>query len=191
MARQSIALAFVTSILIFSGGSSSSGEEAAKQQYRIKPSDVVVPADVPLGQYRRSIQPFENWILICDENLKAKNRVCNVSQTIVDETGAMIFSWSLAATQKGQPFLILRTAPDAKTEAGISLSFAEVKEPLRAGFQGCSPTVCVGQVAVVPLLKSMIGKGAAATVSYQTKAGQTVTLNAPLKGLREAVASIK
>jgi len=190
MTRQSIALAFITSILIFSGGSPSSGEEAAKQ-YRIKPSDVVVPADVPLGQYRRSIQPFENWILICDENLKAKNRVCNVSQTIVDETGAMIFSWSLAATQKGQPFLILRTAPDAKTEAGISLSFADVKEPLRAGFQGCSPTVCLGQVPVAPLLKSMIGKGAVATVSYQTKTGQTVTLSAPLKGLREAVASIK
>ena len=53
-------------------------------RYRIKPSDVAVPPDVKLGDYQRTIRPFENWTLICDENLKARKKVCNVSQIIED-----------------------------------------------------------------------------------------------------------
>lgn len=50
--------------------------------YRIKPSDVVLPPEVKLGDYQRTIRPFDNWTLICDENLKARKKVCNVSQII-------------------------------------------------------------------------------------------------------------
>ena len=50
--------------------------------YRLKGPDIVLPPGVPLGQYRRIFQPFPNWTLICDENLKTRQVVCNVSQTV-------------------------------------------------------------------------------------------------------------
>ena len=33
-----------------------------------------VPQGAELGRYRRTIQPFENWELRCDENLKTKKK---------------------------------------------------------------------------------------------------------------------
>jgi invasion protein IalB len=44
------------------------------------------------GQYKRTIQPFENWTLICDENLKKKEKVCNLSQIISDASGNQVFA---------------------------------------------------------------------------------------------------
>ena len=60
------------------------GQEPVASGYRIKPSDVALPPDAKLGEYQRTTRPFENWTLICDENLQARQKVCNVTQIIED-----------------------------------------------------------------------------------------------------------
>lgn len=193
-ARQAILFTVVSTIL--GGGIPAAAQDAkapsqSVSEYSVKPSDVALPADVPLGQYRRIFQPFPNWTLVCDENLKAKRSVCNVSQTVIDKSGKTAFSWSLAAEQSGRPFMILRTARDAKTDTPIELRFPGVKAPVKVTFDGCDASVCLGKTLVGPVLSGQIEKGAVATVIYRTTAGNVITLPAPLRGLKEAVASIK
>jgi invasion protein IalB len=181
--------AFMVCLLLF--GPYAAGQEATSSDYRIRPSEVVVPPDLKLGDYQRTIRPFENWTLICDENLKVRQRVCNVTQIIEDQAGQIAFSWSLAATKGGNPYMILRTAPVAKSDGLVSLSFDGQKEPVQIKLDGCSKAVCVGMLPVGPMMREQISKNAAPTVSYPTTDGRTISVTATLKGLSTAVKAIK
>ncbi|MBZ9960758.1 invasion associated locus B family protein [Mesorhizobium sp. B2-4-2] len=180
---------FLLTCLALAGGLSLAAAQATAP-YRIKPSDVAVPPDVKLGQYQRTIRPFENWTLICDENLKARKKVCNVSQVIEDGAGRMAFSWSLAATQDGKPYMILRTAPNAKSDGLVSLKF-DGRDPIDVHLNGCNEVVCVGMLPVGPVMRQQIVQKATPAISYPTVDGQTITVTATLKGLSEALAPIK
>ncbi|TPN44063.1 MULTISPECIES: invasion associated locus B family protein [unclassified Mesorhizobium] len=159
--------------------------------YRIKPSDVVLPPEAKLGEYQRTIRPFENWTLICDENLKARKKVCNVSQIIEDAAGKMAFSWSLAATQDGKPYMILRTAPNARSDGLVSLKFDGQPQPIDVHLNGCNEMVCVGMLPVGPVMRQQIARKATPAISYPTVDGQTITVTATLKGLTEALSPVK
>ncbi|NTJ61836.1 invasion associated locus B family protein [Agrobacterium rhizogenes] len=180
---------FMACMLLF--GPIAAGQDAALPNYRIRPSEVVVPPEAKTGEYQRIIRPFENWTLICDENLKIRQRVCNVTQIIENEAGQVAFSWSLAATKKGDPYMILRAAPVAKSDGGILLQFAGRKEPIQVRFNGCNSTVCVGMLPVGPVMREQISKSTAPTVSYPTADGNTISVTANLKGLSTAVKAIK
>lgn len=194
MLRQATPPALIlVACLLLPGSPPAAGQEvtqAVSGAYRIKPSEVAVPSDVPVGQYRRSIQPFENWTLICDENLHAKQMVCNVSQVIVDQSDKLVFSWSLAATQDGKPFMILRTSPNAKSDGKISLKFPGRANPVNIAIDGCNSVVCVGKVPVGPILREHIGKQSDPQISYSTMSGETISVTASLKGLATALSAI-
>lgn len=175
---------------LFLSGPQAAGQEAASTAYRIRPPEVVVPANATLGQYQRMIRPFENWTLICDENLKARQKVCNVTQTIENQAGQLAFSWSLAATPEGKPYMILRTAPVAKSDGLVSLKFEGRKEPVKVQLDGCDRTVCVGMLPVGPIMREQISKNSASTVSYPIRDGRTVSVTATLMGLSKAVEAI-
>ncbi|MGO4566492.1 invasion associated locus B family protein [Rhizobium sp. 2YAF20] len=182
--------AFIACLLL-SGPHAAAQEQASSSDYRIKPSEVVVPPDLKLGDYQRTIRPFENWTLICDENLKVRQRVCNVTQIIENQAGQVAFSWSLAATKAGNPYMILRTAPVARSDSPISLTFEGRKEPLQIQLDGCSNAVCIGMLPVGAIMREQISKNATPTISYPTTDGKTVSVTATLKGLSTAVKAIK
>jgi invasion protein IalB len=171
-------------------GPHAAGQEAAAPGYRIKPSEVAVPADAKLGSYQRITRPFENWTLICDENLEARKKVCNVTQIVENQAGQMAFAWSLAATQEGKPYMILRTAPVAKTDGLVSLQFEGRPEPVKIELDGCNEAVCIGMLPVGPIMREQISKSAAPTISYPTRDGRIVSVTATLKGLSAAVEAI-
>jgi len=181
--------AFMACVLLF--GSCAAGQEGASLNYRIKPSEVVVPPELKPGDYQRIIRPFENWTLICDENLKVRQRVCNVTQIIENAAGQIAFSWSLAATKKGEPYMILRTAPVARSDGRISLKFEGRQEPIQVKLDGCSQTVCVGMLPIGPTMREQISKSTMPTVSYPTADGGVISVTANLKGLSTAVKAIK
>ncbi|WP_273795066.1 invasion associated locus B family protein [Brucella intermedia] len=183
-----VTFVIVASILL--PGATAFGQEDRALGFRIRPSEVTVPEGIRPGQYQRIIRPFENWTLICDENLQKKERVCNVTQIIENQAGQMAFSWSLAATQDGNPYLILRTAPVAKADGSVSLKFDGRKEPVQVALDGCNQAVCVGMLPVGPIMREQIAKNTAPRVSYATTDGRTITVTATLKGLAKAVESI-
>ncbi|WP_245928416.1 invasion associated locus B family protein [Bosea psychrotolerans] len=172
-------------------GQRSAGQAPTGSDYRIKPSDVTLPANAKLGSYRRITQPFENWTLICDENLQTRQKVCNVTQTIEDSAGRLAFSWSLAATKDGKPYMILRSTSDAKYPGSIALRFQGRTDRIKVELDGCNAAVCVGMLPVGPAVREQIAKSAAPEISYETTSGTTVTLAATLKGLSKAVEAIK
>ena len=180
---------FLVACLLLSGHNAA-GQEVISSGFRIRPSDVAVPADVKPGDYQRTLRPFENWTLVCDENLKARQRVCNVTQVIENRAGQLAFSWSLAATKEGKPYMILRTAPVARSDGLVSLKFEGRSEPVRIQLDGCNAAVCVGMLPVGPIMREQISKNAAPTVSYPTRDGKTVSVTATLKGLSTAVEAI-
>lgn len=159
--------------------------------YRIKPSEVVPPSDVKLGDYQRTIRPFENWTLICDEKVKARQRVCNVTQTIENQQGQIAFSWSLAATKEGSPYMIVRTAPIANANAPVTFAFEGRKDPVKIRLDGCNQAVCIGMLPVGPIMRDQISKNSSPTISFASKSGKTISVVAPLSGLSEAVEAIK
>lgn len=176
---------FLTSAL---GGLPAAGQEA--RRFSIKPAEVRLPDGVAFGDYRRVIQPFENWILICDENFKTKKKICNITQTIVDQHGQTAFSWSLAATQDGKPMMIMRVPPTVGSDKDLLLRFPD-KPELHIKTTGCDALVCVALMPVGPLIREQIAKGTAAQLSYAIAEQGTVMLNPPLKGLSKALAAIK
>lgn len=167
------------------------GQEQASSGFRIRPSEVAVPATAKLGEYQRTIRPFENWILICDENLTVRQRVCNVTQSIENQAGQIAFSWSLAATDDGKPYMILRTAPIAMSDGVVSLKFEGRTEPVKVQIDGCTQAVCVGMLPVGPIMREQISKNAAPIISYPTRDGKTISVTATLQGLSTAVEAIK
>lgn len=167
------------------------GNQAAAGGYKIKSSDVLVPEGVPLGKYRRIIHPFENWTLICDENLKTRRKVCNISQTFTDEAGAQVFSWSLAANVDGKPFMILRVPPAIGAGSEISLRLAGTDRDIDVAVKACDASVCIGYQPVGPILRQEIVKETTARVSYSLSVGQNVSIDAPFKGLAAALSAIK
>jgi invasion protein IalB len=152
---------------------------------------VVIPEGAELAKYRRTIQPFENWELRCDENLKAKKKICNITQTILDRQGQFAFSWSLAATENGKPLMILRTRSGLGEGKAVILSFPSRKEPVTIETNGCDANVCVALLPVGPVMREQIAKEANVQVSYKDTAETTLVFEAPLKGLAAALAAIK
>lgn len=191
MTRYAVSAIAMSLTCLLLSGPRAAGQEAVPPAYRIKPSDVAVPANVKLGQYQRTTRPFENWTLICDENLQARKKVCNISQSFIDQSQALIFSWSLAADEKGKPFMILRTPSQIGAGSKLSLKFAGRKQPVDVQLQGCDASVCVGYVPVGPVLREQIGKETTVQVSYSLPSGATVSLDAPFKGLKTALSTIK
>ncbi|UXN03920.1 MULTISPECIES: invasion associated locus B family protein [unclassified Bartonella] len=179
-----IALAFS----LMGGGESFS--QQPEQNYFPHPPELSVPDGEP-GQIRRAIMQFNNWTLICDEDLPAKKQVCNVTQSIVDRTGNVVFSWSLAASDNGQPFFLLRALPTADKTKPIQMFFQNRKEPVNIDYVDCNESLCLAQTRVGPVLSAAIDTGAMAFISYPLQDGSNFQFYAPLKGLKEAVQSIK
>jgi len=190
MTRRPLTDALILVVCLFLSGQDAAGQEVISSGFRIRPSEVAVPPKVAPGQYQRMIRPFENWTMICDENLKARQRVCNVTQTIENQAGQLAFSWSLAATAEGKPYMILRTAPIAKSDGPVSLKFEGRKEPVKVQLDGCNAAVCVGTLPVGPIMREQISKNSAPVVSYPTRDGKTISVTVTLKGLSTAVKAI-
>ena len=159
--------------------------------YTVKPAEVTLPAGVPLGQYRRTFQPFPNWTLICDENFLKKQKVCNIAQTILGPDGSTVFSWSLAASQDGQPILILRAPPSIGKNGTIQLNLADGAPPIKAAVQGCDPATCLAYQPLGARLRSAVKKGLVVDISYAAGTQlQTLSFRAPLAGLAAALGAI-
>ena len=159
--------------------------------YNIKPSDVALPEGAQIGQYRRIFQPFPNWTLVCDENFVSKKKVCNIAQTIVGPNGENVFSWSLAADQKGQPLFILRLPPTVGEGKSVRLGVPDGGPPIVVGIAGCTVVNCLAYQIVSPRLRAGVEKGVAIEVSYPTStSASNVAFLAPLAGLSHALAAI-
>lgn len=160
---------------------------APQPPFAISASEVGVPEGVAMGAFQRTIRPFGNWTLVCDDDLSRNSTVCNVRQTVSDSAGSLVFSWALALTQEGRPFMLLRTAPMADPEANVSIRFEGRSEPVEVRFDGCNDVVCVAVLPVGPIMRSEIARNAAPTVAYRTRDGATITVQPTLEGLSDVL----
>ena len=159
--------------------------------FAVKPSDVVLPSDVPIGQYRRSFRPFPNWTLICDENLARRQKVCNIAQTILGPDGNPVLSWSLAANQGGEPLFIIRTPPSLGDKGLIRIDIPDGQPPLAVPVTGCDAKICLAYLPAENRLRAAVAKGVAVTVAYAVGTPPVVTsFKAPLDGLSAALAGL-
>ncbi|SED98899.1 invasion associated locus B family protein [Bradyrhizobium erythrophlei] len=159
--------------------------------YAVKPSDVVVPEGETLGEFRRMIQPFKNWTLICDESLKSKRRVCNITQSIVNAQGAVAFNWSLIATADGKPLMAMRIPAAAGVGAQIELAMGDSPDRIVAQTDRCDASFCFATIAIGNVLRRHIRAATPCLVSYPLPQGGPVVLAAPLDGLSGVLAKLK
>lgn len=184
----------VLSICIFafltSGSFAVAGQED-NARYFLKPSEVPLPQGTEWGQVRRTIQPFENWTLICDENLKRKEKTCNISQIVINRSGEQVFSWSLAATREGEPFMLLRVPATASKNNPLAVSFPGHPRPVLLTYKGCDNSICLAMMPVGPVTRENIEKESDVTIAYTISTKQQIEIVVPLKGLSEALKAIK
>ncbi|MDH2343895.1 invasion associated locus B family protein [Bradyrhizobium sp. SSUT77] len=170
---------------------SAAAQSAPPPAYAVKPSDVVVPEGETLGEFRRMIQPFRNWTLICDESLKTKRRVCNVTQSIVNAQGAVAFNWSLIATADGKPLMALRIPVVGGVGAQIELAMGDSPDRIVVQTDRCDANFCFATIAIGNVLRRHIRAATPCRVSYQSPQGGPIVLEAPLDGLSGVLAKLK
>ena len=159
--------------------------------YTVKPSDVAVPEGETLGEFRRMIQPFKNWTLICDESLKSRRRVCNVTQSIVNAQGAVAFNWSLIATADGKPLMAMRIPAAAGVGAQIELAMGDSPDRIVAQTDRCDASFCFATIAIGNVLRRHIRAATPCLVSYPLPQAGPIVLAAPLDGLSGVLAKLK
>ncbi|UWF59032.1 invasion associated locus B family protein [Brucella sp. 2716] len=163
--------------------------------FAVKSTEIMVPDGVSAGEYRRITHPFPNWTLVCDENLKVKKRVCNITQTIMHEKGLVVFSWSLAAAENGKPYMIMRIPAVVGVRQEIRLDFGDGTPIIVSKTHGCEGAVCIAYLPVGPRLRGYIAKGSVPKVSYPVPdirrgSADWLMFYAPLSGLANALAAI-
>lgn len=183
--------ACLTALLAMGIAAPAYGQEPQPVAVMVKPSDVVVPQGEALGEYRRIIQPFKNWTLICDESLKSKRRVCNLTQSIVTMQGGAVFHWSLAATADGKPLIMMRVPAGVGVGQRIELRMGETQDRIVAPVDRCDANFCFATIAVGNMLRKHIRAGTECAVSYQDAQAGAIVFRAPLDGLLGALAKLK
>lgn len=158
--------------------------------FRLKPPEMTIPAGAKPGSLRRILQPFEDWLLICDENLTARKRVCNATQTLTDRDGGMTFSWSLAATMSGRPAFIIRVPRSIAGDGYVVLSFSAKDNPIPVSLASCDKNVCIGFLPVTADVQERIDERSIVAIEIGANS-PGVKLQAPLAGLSLAVKSIR
>lgn len=156
--------------------------------FRIKANEMA-PSGPP-GEVRRVVQPFGTWTLICDEDLKARRKVCNVSQVLVDDAGQPAFNWSLAATRGGAPVIILRAPSGGLAARHVAIAFRPGEAAGEYDLPACDAQTCLGFVTVSPALQKTLRQGGTAEISLMHE-GRYRTLDAPMKDLATALAAVK
>ncbi|WP_343717804.1 invasion associated locus B family protein [Inquilinus sp.] len=159
--------------------------------YTVKASEVAIPDGEQLGQFRRVIQPFENWTLICDESLTSKRRVCNLTQSIVNQQGAPVFNWSFVATEDGKPLVVMRVPAAVGQGGAIGLTLGGGgRDQIVAQTDRCDAAICTATIAIGQMLRRHIQAGTDCTVTYELPDGE-VSFQAPLEGLFAALSAMK
>ncbi|WP_139412737.1 invasion associated locus B family protein [Bartonella mastomydis] len=160
--------------------------------YTIHPPHLSIPRGEP-GETRRIIMQFYDWTLICDEKqkLKLKQGICNVTQTVHDQEGNTIFSWSLVSTTNGQAVMLFRTLPNSDINVPIQMFVKGVKKPVLIHYTQCNETVCLAQSPVGPVLTKQIEQDNKVRISYKLKEGKVFSFTVPFKGLNAALNSLR
>lgn len=162
--------------------------------FAVQASEVVVQPGVPLGKYRRIVYPFRNWTLICDEDRQRDRKVCNVSQIIVDRSGRQAFSWSLAATEDGKPYMIVRTPAHEGQANRVAIELQDGKAEVIVPLKQCDRALRLGHQFVGPRLRASIEKKTSVRISYDVRTAdgsiRSVAFTAPLDGLSETLGAI-
>jgi len=153
--------------------------------FAVVPSSIQPPAGVPLGSFRRSYQPFENWTLICDENLAAGRRICNIRQEIGIVGAGTIFSWAMVATDSGEERMLI-TAPAAIGQGGaIELTFNDGQGYIAR--VACDEAACTATVPVGPRMRRHIAEELNVGIRFSAPPVGTVEFKAPMNGLKDAL----
>jgi invasion protein IalB len=178
-------------LLLIQGAAPAAAQGSPAPAYAVKPSEVAIPPGEKLGEYRRVIQPFKNWTLICDESITSKRRVCNITQSIVNPEGVVVFNWSLIATADGKPLMMMRVPAAAGVGRPIELTLGKKPDRIVAPTDRCDAYFCYATIAIGNVLKKHIQVGTECDVAYEVSQVGPIAFKAPLGGLAGALAGLK
>lgn len=156
--------------------------------FEVVPSRVQSPPGVPVGKFRRIYHPFENWTLICDENLQERTHLCNIRQEIAASGSGVIFTWIIAATDTGDPRIIAHGPATIQSGQAIQLRFKDdstFRATVTCGPQSCSTTIPIG-----PKIREHIKNGYDIEVSFTAAPVGEVRFHAPMKGAASALMAV-
>lgn len=158
----------------------------AEPVFQVSPSALEVPAGVPLGAYRRTIHPFENWTLFCDDNLAEKIRLCDIRQEIEIKGAGVIFSWALSATENGAPMMKIVAPAGIGKNGRVRLTFTDGSY-YEATMASCNQSTCETYTPAGPKTQQHIEEELPISISFNVPPVGQLSFKAPMKGLKNAL----
>lgn len=158
----------------------------AQPEFRVRPSSVTVPDGVPIGHYRRIIHPFENWTLVCDDNLFSKIRLCDIRQEVEIVGAGVIFSWALTASENGPPMMKLLGPAGIGVHGEIILTFSDGMTH-RVKMLSCNSSICLGHSPAGPKTQHHITAELPINISFNINELGNISFSVPMKGLKDAL----
>lgn len=171
-----------------------SGPAAPNPQNRVNFVSAVQPGDkVAPGDLVRTIRPFNNWSLICDQ-LLGRKRVCQLQTSARTDQGGAV-TWDIAPVKatgpKGEaierPMSLLRLPRDAQPEGGVSIGVEGLERAAR--IDGCDAAGCASGSLFEGKLVELVAGASTVTVSFD-RGGKRERAIIAMAGFKEAVEGI-
>jgi invasion protein IalB len=146
----------------------------------VLPGEKVAP-----GNFVRTIRPFNEWSLNCDQLLGVR-RVCTLETSVRGSDGAEIV-WRLANLSNGLLAMVVRTPRDLDEAYGLHYG-AEGMEKTEKGLK-CGQSFCVLVAPFGGKTAEFVLGAATVTIGY-SRGGRPQSANVPMAGFKEALDAI-
>ena len=129
-------------------------------------------------------QPFEGWVLNCNEEAKK----CTLSQTLMDsKTSQRVANIAIGNLgPKGESFMLINTPLGIIVAAGVAYKIDE-NEQVSVQVQHCTQEGCHAAVPVTAKLQKELAHGKILRLGIMAPDKQSLSLEFQLKGFKEAL----
>ncbi len=154
---------------------------------RAQLATITAPGEaIAQGDILRTTRLFPNWNLNCEVQLSKAHHLCAVEQTVLDQQGAALLTWSIGVGATGRPVLAFRTAPTIDRDYGIHLGIGILSLALPVHDSDCNPRGCLFAIAFDDTLRGAMA--AQPSVRFVLKrAGTELAADGPLAGMSDAL----
>jgi invasion protein IalB len=142
------------------------------------------------GDILRTTRMFPNWNLNCEVLLSQGKHLCAVELRSVDRRGQQVLSWSIALSASNDPIMVLRMPSDIDRSYGLRMTIGAFTTLLVPQPSDCTPTECRMIAPFEAALRTLMVSQAKVTFAL-AREGQTLTIEAPLDGMSEALATAR
>lgn len=135
---------------------------------------------------------YDNWTVTCHDSLsKDAKRVCSANLRVTNnQTRQNVLIWEIGNDATGKPTFALRTPLGVMIKEGVQLTLGTGK-PRKVDYVLCDTRGCEAAAPFDAALSRELTAASEASVVFVATNGQPISLKIPVKGIVEALPSLR